>query len=62
MNDKCNEGFKEAVCIHTDKVYDSCRELHYASYKTSKSLTDRGLGLICFYEKKRKQSIFYFSL
>lgn len=46
MNDKCNEGFKEAVCIHTDKVYDSCRELHYASYKTSKSLTDRGLGLI----------------
>jgi hypothetical protein len=32
MNDKkcCpNEGgFKEAVCIHTDKVYDSCREQH----------------------------------
>ena len=20
------DGFKEAVCIHTDKVYDSCRE------------------------------------
>lgn len=27
MYDKCNEhGFKEAVCIHTDKVYDSCRD------------------------------------
>lgn len=25
--DKCGEnGFKEAVCIHTDKVYDSCRD------------------------------------
>ncbi len=21
-----NDGFKEAVCIHTEKVYDSCRE------------------------------------
>lgn len=20
------DGFKEAVCIHTDKVYDSCRD------------------------------------
>ncbi len=30
MNDKkctpCGEGFKEAVCIHTEKVYDSCRD------------------------------------
>lgn len=27
MADKCNtDGFKEAVCIHTDKVYDSCRD------------------------------------
>ena len=28
MVDKCNidSGFKEAVCIHTDKVYDSCRD------------------------------------
>jgi len=24
---KCNnDHFKEAVCIHTNKVYDSCRE------------------------------------
>lgn len=27
MNDNCKDnGFKEAVCIHTDKVYDSCRD------------------------------------
>ncbi len=27
VNDNCQtNGFKEAVCIHTDKVYDSCRE------------------------------------
>lgn len=28
MRDHCNieGGFKEAVCIHTDKVYDSCRD------------------------------------
>ena len=30
MNEKAcgagNGGFKEAVCIHTDKVYDSCRD------------------------------------
>lgn len=27
MSDKCNNNsFKEAVCIHTDKVYDSCRD------------------------------------
>lgn len=22
----CGTNFREAVCIHTDKVYDSCRE------------------------------------
>lgn len=22
----CDTNFREAVCIHTDKVYDSCRE------------------------------------
>lgn len=25
-NNCCDNGFKEAVCIHTDKVYDSCRD------------------------------------
>lgn len=23
---ECDRGFKEAVCIHTDKIYDSCRD------------------------------------
>ncbi len=23
---ECGTNFREAVCIHTDKVYDSCRE------------------------------------
>jgi len=34
-SNQCNDttnGFREAVCIHTDKVYDSCREQGYASY------------------------------
>lgn len=28
MIEQCNneQGFNEAVCIHTDKVYDSCRD------------------------------------
>lgn len=25
-NPCCGDGFKEAVCIHTEKVYDSCRD------------------------------------
>ncbi len=39
-NDNCNDNcdhpcdtnFREAVCIHTDKVYDSCRDKDYATY------------------------------
>ena len=26
-------GIREAVCIHTRKIYDSCREEDIASYK-----------------------------
>lgn len=26
---ECGTNFREAVCIHTDKVYDSCREEDY---------------------------------
>ena len=22
----CDTNFREAVCIHTDKIYDSCRD------------------------------------
>lgn len=40
MSDKCcesncgsSDGFREAVCIHTDKIFDSCREEDGAFYK-----------------------------
>jgi|GEM_PF-3701174 len=34
----CNDReVKEAVCIHTDKVFDSCRELDRLSYIPSKT-------------------------
>ena len=26
LGDGCDKSFKEAVCIHTDKIYDSCRD------------------------------------
>lgn len=29
---ECGTNFKEAVCIHTDKIFDSCRDKDYASY------------------------------
>lgn len=29
-----NRRCKEAVCIHTDKVYDSCREWECTGYQT----------------------------
>lgn len=28
----CGTNFREAVCIHTDKIMDSCREQHCSSY------------------------------
>ena len=27
------DGFNEAVCIHTDKIYDQCRDKDCTSYK-----------------------------
>ena len=33
-SDDCQtDGFNEAVCIHTDKIYDQCRDKDCASYK-----------------------------
>lgn len=29
---ECGTNFKEAVCIHTDKIFDSCRDKDCASY------------------------------
>lgn len=26
---ECGTDFREAVCIHTDKIYDSCRDKEY---------------------------------
>jgi len=40
MSDNCgsvraNCDFKDGVCIHTDQVYDSCKEIHGTSYETA---------------------------
>ncbi len=54
MADKCNNnGFKEAVCIHTDKVYDSCRDKdcleNIRVYLTAhgQSVVDRAISVKC---------------
>jgi hypothetical protein len=47
------QGFKEAVCIHTDKVYDSCRDKdcleNIRVYLTAQdqSLVDRAINVKC---------------
>lgn len=40
VQDSC--GIREAVCIHTKKIYDSCREEDIASYRKKKSLWSIG--------------------
>lgn len=57
MNEKncCpnDQGFKEAVCIHTDKVYDSCRDKdcleNIRVYLTAQdqSVVDRAINVKC---------------
>lgn len=64
MNDRCNEkgslsgagcgtNFREAVCIHTDKVYDSCRDKdcleNIRVYLTScaQQVVDRAINVKC---------------
>ena len=27
---ECSTNFREAVCVHTDKIFDSCRDKDYA--------------------------------
>ena len=44
---KCGTNFREAVCIHTDKIYDSCRELHCASYIFLQKIRQRTVGKGC---------------
>ena len=36
-------GIREAVCIHTKKIYDSCREGQHALYRKTKALELEGL-------------------
>ena len=33
---QCDTNFREAVCIHTDKIYDSCRDKVNIRYKKTK--------------------------
>lgn len=54
MGDKCNSNcFKESVCIHTDKVYDSCRDKdcleNIRVYLTAngQSIVDRAINVKC---------------
>ena len=50
---KCEQGFKEAVCIHTDKVYDSCRDKdcleNIRVYLTAQGqgIVDRAINVKC---------------
>lgn len=37
-------GIREAVCIHTKKIYDSCREGDIALYKISGEHVARSLS------------------
>lgn len=52
-NQACGNGFKEAVCIHTDKVYDSCRDKDCVEdvrvYLTadSQNIVDRAITVKC---------------
>lgn len=57
MSEKCctpeNGGFKEAVCIHTDKIYDSCRDKdcleNIRVYLTAdgQNVVDRAINVKC---------------
>lgn len=51
---KCqNDNFKEAVCIHTDKVYDSCRDkdclenIRVYLTESAQSVVDRAINVKC---------------
>lgn len=52
-HNKCEQGFKEAVCIHTDKVYDSCRDKdcleNIRVYLTAQGqcIVDRAINVKC---------------
>ena len=49
----CDTNFREAVCVHTDKIYDSCRDKdcleNVRVYLTScgKDIVDRAINVKC---------------
>lgn len=52
VQDLC--GIREAVCIHTKKIYDSCKEEDIASYKQSQyglrnTSRENSAGLVFFF-------------
>ncbi len=59
----CNPGFKEAVCIQTDKVYDSCREkdcledLRVYLTRCGQEIVDRAINIKC----RKSEVIWVFS-
>lgn len=52
-NDNCGTDFREAVCIHTDKIYDSCRDKdcleNIRVYLTScgQEIVDKAINVKC---------------
>ncbi len=59
----CTPGFKEAVCIQTDKVYDSCREkdcledLRVFLTRSGQEVVDRAINIKC----RKSEIIWVFS-
>ena len=49
----CDTNFREAVCVHTDKIYDSCRDKdcleNVRVYLTScgQDIVDRAINVKC---------------
>ena len=50
---ECGTNFREAVCIHTDKVYDSCRDkdclenIRVYLTNSAQDIVDRAINVKC---------------
>ncbi len=50
---ECGTNFREAVCIHTDKIFDSCRDkdclenIRVYLTQSGQELVDRALNIKC---------------
>lgn len=53
MQPECGTNFREAVCIHTDKVYDSCRDkdcienVRVYLTNSAQDIIDRAINVKC---------------